>query len=282
MDKGHKQVEKRLKSLEKVLRALYVAKGKDIVGQYNDFLQAFIKQDKLLAEAVKAGTMKRADWIAWRRGQILTSQRLQGMITECAREIGNINKIAQEAVNKHLADVYEISHNAGVAEVSKIAGKNLSATFSLVNKGTVVMAINPAKDIIWNERRLRSAFAQSIIQGESIDKMANRILDVSSMDRKQAVRAARTMTTNAENSARLESYLEARTLGIEVKKRWDAFFDERTRESHMEISGTVLPIDEPFELVNSDGSTCYMMYPADPDGDPEQVYNCRCTMVAIQ
>jgi len=51
-----------------------------------------------------------------------------------------------------------------------------------------------------------------------------------------------------------------------------ATLDERTRESHAEIDGEIVDIDKEF----SNG----LMYPADPDGEPAEVYNCRCTMVA--
>ena len=44
----------------------------------------------------------------------------------------------------------------------------------------------------------------------------------------------------------------------------------RTRESHLELDGEEVLVDEPF----SNGLMC----PADPTGEPEEVYNCRCTM----
>ena len=47
-----------------------------------------------------------------------------------------------------------------------------------------------------------------------------------------------------------------------------------TREEHLELDGQEREIDEPFE--NSLGE---IMYPGDPDADPANVYNCRCTLV---
>ena len=48
--------------------------------------------------------------------------------------------------------------------------------------------------------------------------------------------------------------------------------DDRTRPSHLELDGERRDLDEEF----SNG----LQYPGDPDGDPSEVYNCRCTMVA--
>lgn len=86
-----------------------------------------------------------------------------------------------------------------------------------------------------------------------------------------AIRNARTMTTSAENAGRLDSYRRAKDMGIEVMKTWVATLDSRTRHTHRMIDGETVDVDEPF----SNG----LMFPADPDGDPEEVYNCRCTLV---
>lgn len=51
-----------------------------------------------------------------------------------------------------------------------------------------------------------------------------------------------------------------------------ATLDERTRESHRELDGVRVDNDEEF-LPN-------LKYPGDPEGDPEEIYNCRCRIVA--
>ena len=51
-----------------------------------------------------------------------------------------------------------------------------------------------------------------------------------------------------------------------------ATVDDRTRPSHVDLDGERVPVGEKF----SNG----LRYPADPDGDPEEVYNCRCTLIA--
>jgi GntR family transcriptional repressor for pyruvate dehydrogenase complex len=109
------------------------------------------------------------------------------------------------------------------------------------------------------------------LSGESMDKIANRILPIVDSNKSAAIRNARTMVTGAENGGRLDSYHRLEEDGVILEKGWMATMDDRVRESHAELDGEYVGIDDPF----SNG----LMYPGDPDGDPEEVYNCRCTMV---
>ena len=61
-------------------------------------------------------------------------------------------------------------------------------------------------------------------------------------------------------------------MGIEIQKEWVCTHDDRTRPSHLELDGERRDLDEEF----SNG----LQYPGDPNGDPSEVYNCRCTLVA--
>ena len=108
-------------------------------------------------------------------------------------------------------------------------------------------------------------------KGQSVDKIAKQLNKVIGMDRTSAYRAARTAITNAENVARLDAMREADEFyGIKYDKVWIATLDDRTRTSHRVINGERIPYDQEF----SNG----LMFPADDSGDPEEVYNCRCTL----
>jgi len=61
-------------------------------------------------------------------------------------------------------------------------------------------------------------------------------------------------------------------MGIELEKMWIAVLDNRTRHSHRQLDGVHVPLDETFP------NEC--RYPGDPAGPPEEVYNCRCSIVA--
>ena len=111
------------------------------------------------------------------------------------------------------------------------------------------------------------------MQGKSIKGLADGFMTVMQSNRTAAVRNARTAVTSAQNSGRVETYRKAAAMGIEIKKRWLATEDERTRDSHRELDGVTVELNEAFP----NG----LQYPGDPKGAPAEVYNCRCTMLSI-
>ena len=130
--------------------------------------------------------------------------------------------------------------------------------------------VNIPKDERWNTKLMASKLLQGILAGDSIPDIAKSLLSVVGYNAASAVRNARTMVTGAENLGRLDSYDDLAEQGVIQKKVWIATADDRTRESHLELDGEEVDIDQPF----SNG----LMYPADPSGDPAEVYNCRCSM----
>lgn len=148
--------------------------------------------------------------------------------------------------------------------------------------------INIDKDMRWNTKWMNSKLLQGILDGSSIDDIADSILpeitsktiftgktaaEVAGLikrNEESAVRNARTMVTKAENAGRLDSYKDLESQGVVQKKVWIATPDARTRKTHMELDGEEIDIDEEF----SNG----LMHPGDTSGDPSEVYNCRCSM----
>ncbi len=84
--------------------------------------------------------------------------------------------------------------------------------------------------------------------------------------------SARAAMTGAENAGRAASYERARVMGIDVRARWMATLDRRTRRSHRALDGEVVGDD------GRSGNGC--RYPGDPRGRGSEVWNCRCTTVA--
>lgn len=112
---------------------------------------------------------------------------------------------------------------------------------------------------------------------ETINKLTTRYSDNLLKLRGQTV--ARTETLNVMREARVESTKQLIDTGRvkkgQVKKIWDSTGDDgRTRDSHLEMEGVAVSIDEPFVL--PDGSR--LMYPGDSSlGAPaSETINCRC------
>ena len=156
------------------------------------------------------------------------------------------------------------------------------STFNLVDEATVKRlardgkvkvpskTVNIPRDKRWNEKQIGSKILRGIENGDSIPKISKSLTEVIGNNYASAVRNARTMTTSAENHGRLDSYNELANQGVIQLKVWIATPDERTRESHLFMDGEEVGIMDTF----SNG----LMFPGDGDGDPEEVWNCRCTM----
>ena len=122
----------------------------------------------------------------------------------------------------------------------------------------------------WNKKQINSSVLQGILQGESIDKIADRIYDVVGKNKQSAIRNARTMITSAENHGRLDSYQDLAEKGVIEKKVWMSTPDDRTRPSHIDMDGE----EQNINAIFSNGC----MFPGDGKGPPEEVWNCRCTL----
>ena len=284
-DKAHEQTDKELKRLERQITKEYSQAAKEVEKKLTDYLEKFAKKDAEMQKKVASGQMSAEEYGKWRVGQMAMGERWKEMQKTLTEDLVNADKIAAGMINDSLPYSYANNYNYGTYEVEH--GAEIDTSFSLYDHSTVenLMKKDPKiipkakvdipKDELWNRRKLTSAITQGILQGESIPKIAKRLASVADMDRKAAIRNARTYTTAAENKGRIDSYDRAEQMGIKVKKKWMATLDDRTRVEHRHLDGQTVPNDEPFE---TDGYE--IMYPGDPDAEPEMIYNCRCTLVA--
>lgn len=289
MDTGHRQTDELLDELEKRLAQEYLQAVKEVSEKLNDYLRRFAIKDELRRAMVEKGQMTAEDYKQWRIGQIMMGRRWQEMRDTLAEDYHHTNEIANSAIRGHCADVYALNHDFGTFEVERATG--IDTSYTLYNRHAVEWMLRENPDILpppgkrvsariaaglderWNREKVQSVMLQSILQGESIAKIANRLADaVGESNHKAAIRNARTMTTGAENAGRVASYKRAEELGINVLQQWTAVHDEYTRESHRLIDGETAKVGEMF----SNGCR----FPGDPGGEPAEVYNCRCTLNA--
>lgn len=60
-------------------------------------------------------------------------------------------------------------------------------------------------------------------------------------------------------------------------KQWEAILDDRTRPTHSEANGQIVPIDSLFAVGME-----LMMHPGDMTADPAEWANCRCSMIFLR
>ena len=204
------------------------------------------------------------------------------MKEQAAQELLQANRAAQEYINGRLPSVYTTNYNLtseGVSEAVQGYSFELVDASTVKNLATTDKALLPykyvdgKKDVRWNTQKVNSEVLQGILQGDSIPHLARRLQNVTEMNRASAIRNARTTVTSAENKGRMDSLRVAAEKGVITHKVWLAAIDARTREAHRLLDGQEQDIDDPFESELGD-----IMFPGDPDADPANVYNCRCTL----
>lgn len=269
--------------MEKHLTEIYSRSQKELEKKTKKFWADFERKDKTKKKKLDAGEITETDYKKWRQGQLMTGKHWDEMTKSVAEEMVNADKTAAAYVNGKLPEIYSLNYNALADQTAGIKGYS----FELVNADAVKHLATKDKTLLpyktvdgkkaerWNTQKVNAEVMQGIIQGESVQKIAKRLGNVVGMEKSSAIRNARTTTTSAENKGRMDSYERAKKDGIILKKRWIATHDPRTREEHIELDGQEVDVDEPFE--NSFGK---IMYPGDPDADPANVYNCRCTLVS--
>ena len=282
-DKAHRLTDEKLEEMEKRLFAIYSRADKEITKKYNGLLQKIAIEDRKKRELVKVGKLSEDEYKKWRKKKLLFEKQAKERANEIATELSRVNEMAMAYVNGKLPEIYGLNYNALEDAVSEIKGYS----FTLVDADTVRnLALNDEtllpykyidgkKDIRWNTKKVNAEVLQGILQGESIPDIAKRLSNVTEMNKTAAIRNARTSVTSAECKGRQDSYIRATNDGIILKREWIATNDGRTRHSHRLLDGQIAEVDKPFKSELGD-----IMYPGDPEADPSNVYNCRCTIAA--
>lgn len=281
-DSARRWTDKRLKGMEKRLERIYSEAQKDIDAKANTFFQQFEEMDVKKRAQLDAGEITKEEYQRWQRTKIFQAQNWKKAQENIVQQYLNINKTAIAYINGELPEIYSRNFNyisRTVADAIDGISFNLVDATTVKNLATTNKSllpykkVNEKKYIRWNTKKVNNAVMQGIIQGESIPDIAKRLQSVTEMDKNSAIRNARTSVTSAENKGRLDSAKSAAEKGVIMQKQWIATHDSRTRDSHISLDGVAVDLDKEFD----NG----LMYPGDPNGAPEEVYNCRCSTKSV-
>lgn len=207
----------------------------------------------------------------------------------------------QQALKKQIDAILDILQTEEFATIAEYLSKSyedgfISAIYSLQEQGiplvfpidqsAVVKAIQTDSKISTNlytrlgediktlKTSIRSEVSRGIAAGLSYNEVAAKIAKgMNTPFRKaynNAIRISRTEGNRVANQSAMDACYKAREKGANVAKRWCAYLDSRTRESHAMIDGEIRELDEKF----SNG----LMFPLDPNGKASEVINCRCAL----
>lgn len=300
-DVGYKKTDKALEKMESRLSSAYVKADKEMEGKLTKFLSQYAEDDAKMQAKVTAGKMTEEEYLQWRERKMFLNKKMEAQIDSLAVDMANTDKLAMQMVNGELPSIYINNYNfqGFKAEMMAQAGGLSYDTFTIYNADAVsVLAqgntdilpsmtpkgikklekkVDFTKDKLWNKQKIGSAIQQGILQGEPIDDIAKRLRDVTDMNHSASIRNARTATIGAQNAGRNDASKRIQESGIEMVDVWSCTLDARTRETHLELDGQERGADGYFITMNGDK----LEYPADPNGDPSEVYNCRCRLNSI-
>ena len=284
-DAGTRYTDAAQAELERRFRAIYREAQEDIIKKLDAHTKRLNALDKIKRAQVKAGTLSQEEYRNWLNGQVFIGKQWKDKVDSVATSLLHANQQANDMIEGKKRAVFGENATFQAYSIEHDAGMDLS--FGIYDSATVTRLIkeqpellprrvvNGVKDKAWNRTKIANAVTQGIIQGEGIPEIAQRIARQVGSDNMEAMtRYARTAMTGAQNAGRIEMLHEARAIGINVKKKWLATLDSRTRDAHRNLDGQVQEIDKPFKSDLGD-----IDYPGDFHAHPANVYNCRCTLI---
>lgn len=208
--------------------------------------------------------------------------RLKNLEAEVTKAYLQTSGKSEEIIRNQLTNQYTEGYYRAAFIAEKEVGVNLS--YTMLNQDSIHRALtNRISGLAWTERmgvnrteavvQIRQSIARGLIQGEPYKDMANRIGERLEVDMNKSLRIARTEGHRVVEESNYDSLKHAEEEGVIAKKMWVASIDSSTRDSHADLDGEKVGIDEPF----SNG----LMYPGEASGEPEEIINCRCTTVTV-
>lgn len=269
-----------VQKLARRIKRVYTDAYKEMSVEATEYFRGFEDSYKSLRSKYAKGELTRLQFNAEVHALVGRGEKWKALREDMAKKATNAAVEAAAFIKGEVPKTFVTGCNFTVFEVEKGSG----IAFNIYNEQAVqrLMVENPElfpktgvsipKAMKWNRQKLSEALTSAIIQGKTLDKLALSFQTVTKMGEKQAVRNARTAMTGAVNGGRQKSITDitpkARSMGFDIKKEWISCGDARVRDSHAHLDGVRVDPEEAFP----NG----LMYPADPNGAPSEVYNCRC------
>jgi hypothetical protein len=281
-DKAHRATDKKLEQMEKRLSAIYSASYKKIQSKMLKFAKGIDGKASELLKAIKEAKTETEEkaaknaYLQYFKKEVVKSKEFKDLSAEIAIDLFNTNTEASAYINSQTPEIYALNYNWINEQLAKdipdFVSQHITAKEADKYGDLTMQTVSKAKDTKWNENNIK----KSVIVGAYLLLGANAIMKRSAKltvekNRNSSYRQNIDMGGDAETKARYDGLLRSEAMGNKHTKIWRTAGDNRVRDSHAAIDGEEVDINALF----SNG----LKRPKDPDGRPEEVYNCRCTIL---
>ena len=279
-DTAHAKTDKKLEEMEKRLSAIYSRAEKTVRKKMADYAKSIDEKSEELLQAYKNAETedeKRKAKVAYIRfyRKLVKSKEFVSLSVTVADDLYKANVEASEYINSQTPSIYALNYNYINAEMAKdidgFTPQEITDTEAEKYSGYTQQAVDRKKDTEWNKDSLK----KSVIAGSLLLLGASAIMkrsanSIAEKNRNSASMHNSGMGTDAENRARLDGMHRAEDMGNSITKIWISTLDNRTRDAHADRDGEEIALDDEF----APGLT----RPRDPNGSPEEICNCRCSL----
>lgn len=187
-----------------------------------------------------------------------------------------------QLIDDYLKKCYEDSHigmlfdiqGQGVPLILPLNQEEMIAAITLNSKLSAPLYNRLGYDVDILKVKVTSEMSRGIAQGLSYAEIAQNLSKVTKVDLSKTQNIAQTEGHRIQQEATYNVQQRAIARGADIMKEWDATLDSRTRDTHKELDGTIIPVDEYFH--SSRGGMA--LYPGG-FGDPKEDCRCRCCLL---
>lgn len=207
-------------------------------------------------------------------------KRLDSLLSNLGREYKKLTGKAIHDTEWTIGQMYAESWHRYAWSANQATGINLSwgvlpvdairaSVFSEFSGLTFIktMQKNGANEL----SQIQAAITRSLATGSSFTKVADELKGLFNKGYSDAMRVVRTEGLRAYSEGFLAQHEKAKSLGINVRKKWSTRLDGRERESHAALDGTYADDDGLFWIDGVSAEAPRLFGVASED------INCRCT-----
>ncbi|MFJ1815036.1 phage head morphogenesis protein [Staphylococcus saprophyticus] len=204
--------------------------------------------------------------------------RIGEMLTEDYREVAKaIQKSQKDAyIEKFMMSLflYEMASQTSMhfdVPTASVINKAIEQPIEFIK---LIPTLQKHRDDVL--KKIRIHITQGIMSGEGYSKIAKALRDDIGMTKAQSLRVARTEAGRAMSQAGLDSAMVAKDNGLDMKKRWLATKDTRTRDTHRHLDGTSVNIEDNFKSSGCVGQAPKLFVGVN---SAKENINCRCKLL---